>query len=353
MTPAHAAPPAAAVPSLQRWNVAFFVVGLAALLLLTMHVGPAQLFGSVRAVGYAFAFSSSLHLCGLLLDGVGLRWCAGTDGPRVSWGRYVWCTIAGHAINESSPLAQMGELTKYTLLSGLLPRERVASALLLQNLMFLLCNSLLIGLCPVAVAYALGVTGPAAVVLQTTSGVFVVISLGLLAMLWVGPRVVTHTVLPRLPLPARFKERFTTFWMAARDSLKDGLAHRARLTGALLCTVGERSLAVLELTVILHFLGVDRALTVAFLALSNVQLVTWLTSWVPLQAGTTEGASYLLFEAVGLVPQAGVSMELVRKARKVCFILFGLTLLGLHAFRKTPPAPPSDGERPTDGTAPG
>jgi hypothetical protein len=89
-----------------------------------------------------------------------------------------------------------------------------------------------------------------------------------------------------------------------------------------------------EQAVILAFLGYDDAISFGFLTLANTQIIAWVTSFVPLQAGTAEGGNYLFFRAIGMNPADGVLAALVYKVRRVVFVAIGIALLGAQAFRQ-------------------
>src|SRR6266545_644720 len=88
---------------------------------MVFRVGPETLLAAMRAVGWGFVLTCSAHVCGLLLDSVVLRACAGKRGRKVPYLHFARTSIAGHGVNEATPFGKVGEIVKYTLLDEKLP----------------------------------------------------------------------------------------------------------------------------------------------------------------------------------------------------------------------------------------
>jgi hypothetical protein len=89
----------------------------------------------------------------------------------------------------------------------------------------------------------------------------------------------------------------------------------------------KRALLVLEAAIILHSLGAEGRTVLCLLTTSTAQLVAWTTSFVPVQVGTAEGGTVLLFRALGRPVQLALAFELVRRGRRLAVAAIGLTLL--------------------------
>jgi hypothetical protein len=94
---------------------------------------------------------------------------------------------------------------------------------------------------------------------------------------------------------------------------------------------------VLEIYLILHFLGVgatwERAFTIEVLSIG----IDGVLFFVPARAGTQEGGKVLIFTLLGLDPVKGFALGLARRIRELTWAGVGLALLARHETRAVPP----------------
>lgn len=322
---------------MRKLQLAFLLVGLGALTWMVYRLGPDTLFEGILAIGWGFLFTCSAHLGALLLDSVTLRACAGAaDAPPYL--HFARTSIAGHAINESTPFGKMGEITKYSLLRQKLPADRAAGALVAQNICMFVVNCGLIALGAPIAFFVFDTRGPAAAMFWIASGAFLIAgAVGLLILrrgLGRWPFVLLrHAGLGRFRPSKKRVEKWQAGWRKVEKAWQATRDDRKARQAAWLSAIGSRMCNVLETALILYFLGGDRIIAAAVLSLGSSQIVGWLFSFVPMGAGTAEGGAYVVFSAAGLAPNLGVLVEIGRKLRRVVFIALGVLVLGWDTFR--------------------
>ncbi len=328
---------------MRRINVAFLLLGGLALAWMIHHVGLATLRRGLAEVGAGFVLSCGAHFAALALDSVTLRAVTGHAGRAVPYLTYLRVSLAGHAINEATPLAKLGELTKFTMLSDHVPTDRAAAALIVQNFVMGVMNCGLIAIAPPLVVLTMDVDGRLAALLWITGGVFALLGAALLVLMARGPGELPFRLARRVGFATARVDRWRDGWRGIEGHWHEATADRSRMRIAWLSGAASRAMSVVEAAIILHLLGAHHVVSVAMVSTASFQLILWTTSFVPLQAGTAEGSAYVLFARLGLSPTTGVLLELVRKVRRLVFIGIGVTVLGVSAFRdvtrgKTPDA---------------
>ena len=319
---------------MRRVQLAFFLVGCAALAWLVARLGPDRLAAGLAGVGWGFALTCGLHLTGLLFDSVVLRITAGPAGRTAPLTRYARASVTGHAINEATPLGNLGEVTKYAILVEAMPPAAAGGAVVARNILSFVVNCGLIAVGgPIALLW-FGVSGAPAVAFALVSVGFLLAGAIGLVLLARGVGDWPFALLRRLRVAPERVDRWRAGWLKVEASWKTATSDRRAMVGAWLATIASRLTAVAETALLLHLLGGDQLLAAALLSLGTAQAVGWLLSIVPMQAGTGEGGAYLVFAAVGLAPELGVLIELGRKLRRVGFIALGVILLGWDTARR-------------------
>lgn len=324
---------------MRKLQLALLVVGVCALAWMVFHLGPETLLAGMMALGWGFALTCSAHLCGLLLDSVVLRACAGVPGREVPFLQYARISLAGHGVNAATPFGKVGEVVKYTLLDDRLKAADAAGALVAQNIASFVVNCGLIALAsPVAFVF-LDADGLVAIV-------FGVVGLGFLGAGAVGlvilrrgigswPFAVLRRIgIGRFRIAKRRVERWRRKWRKVEKSWKEATQVRGAMLTIWSCTVLSRLANVTETALLLYFLGGEHVVAAAFLSLAGAQFTGWVLPFVPLGAGSAEGSAYVVFRAVGLSPRIGVLIEICRKLRTIVFIVIGISALGWDTFRR-------------------
>lgn len=305
-----------------------FCAGIAGLVWMLSTLDPAELRSGLRAIGPWFALTCAAHLTALCLDSVTLRACVGM--PGLGLGLFLRASITGHAINQVTPLSKVGELTKYAVLAEQFPPTRAVATLLAQNIVMFVANCCLIVAAPLVVFATVDVDSRARLLLGTGAVIFALLAAIALLLLHRGPGALPFRLLRRIGVSEERAARWRKTWEETESRWREGMASGGSMGTAWISAILSRGANVAEAALILSLLGTQSPATAAVLSLAGYQLVIWLTPYVPYQAGTAEGGSYMLFSLVGFNPAHGVMLELVRKGRRLVFIVLGLTILGWH-----------------------
>ena len=317
---------------MRRWQLLFLLVGLAGLAWMVSHVGFGTLRAELAGLGWALAGAAVIHALVLLADSIILVLCTAQPFSLRLLGRAFRAYLAGHAINLTTALAG-GEATKFTVLADDVPREELAAALLMQNLLSFLVHCLVVVSVGISAPFLLDLEGPLESGLHALAALFLVLAVVVPLILRRGPWAWPFKLLRRLRVsPARVDAaRSFVDRMAAELGRR---THTRRVWLAALFGVLSRCGNAAEIALLLHALGVDFHPVVPFLSLVNTMLVHWITFFVPWQAGTNEAAAYLLFDAIGIRPAVGVIAELARKSIRIGFLALGVGVLALHLRRR-------------------
>jgi lysylphosphatidylglycerol synthase-like protein len=322
----------------RRLNIAFLVIATVASGLFVWRVGRAPFADTLAGVGWGLALSSALHGVSLLFDAATLRCCAGAAWRAIPYRTVLRAGVAGHAVNEVTPMVRIGEVTKLAVLSERLDGRRAGAALIVQNLLMFGVNCGLIALAPLVALAARDVDRGAAAIFVAVAAVFAVLGVGTVILIGRGPTELPFRIARRLGMSAARVQRWRAGWHGVEDLWLEVARDRPRMRRAWALQIAGKSASVAEIGVILWCLGapLGTIAVVAPLVQGALQVVIWATLFVPLQAGTTEGGAWLLYGAIGMPPYMGVLVELARKARKLVFIAIGVAVLGWNALRRTP-----------------
>jgi uncharacterized membrane protein YbhN (UPF0104 family) len=318
----------------RRLNLIFLLLGLGALGWLLHQVGLDTLAGSLAMAGWGFLLGAGAHFLAIVMDSFTLRAAMSSAAPSISYWQVLRAGLAGHAINEATPLGKLGEITKYTLIAEHISSQRSAAALIVQNIIMFVMNCALMVMASLASIALLDIDRVFATLLLITAGIFGVLGLATVFFLIRGPGELPFRLARRVGLGKARVERWQRAWNNVESHWMEAVHDRHGLYIMLASGVGSRLGSIAEIVIILLFLRLDHVLAVATLTLASAQMVIWLTSFIPMQAGTSEGGAYLLFGQLGLSPGLGVAVELVRRARRLMFIGIGVTLLGWQTFRE-------------------
>lgn len=105
-----------------------------------------------------------------------------------------------------------------------------------------------------------------------------------------------------------------------------------RFAAALALAFGNWTLGAAEIALALYFLGKPVSFAEAWVIESVVQLVRVGTFFVPASLGALEAASVVMVHALTGQPALGLAAALVRRAREILFVAWGLCLSWLAAF---------------------
>jgi hypothetical protein len=315
-----------------RFQAIVALLAIVALGWVIVHLGPDVLWRAVSGVGWAFAAAMAVHAIQVLADTQLLRLCAGEQAHTRRFLPFLRMQLCGHALNGVLP--GLGEASKFSFLAEVLPPEARLATLIRQNVFMVIGSLCLVGLVPPIAALALGLDG------APLAGLFILCA-GFLAFaglcgvfLHVGAGEWPFRILRRLRVPESRVDHWRARWQAVETQ------RRAEPRHAWMCfalVLVNRASLIAENWVLLRGLHQDGGILLAAVCAAGEQLVAWATQFVPFQAATAEGGTYLLFRAVGRTPAMGVALELLRKTRRIVLLAIATLLIGARQLRATPP----------------
>ena len=83
----------------------------------------------------------------------------------------------------------------------------------------------------------------------------------------------------------------------------------------------------LETWIILRFWDISVSFISAWLIASLTVLIVTLFAFLPSGLGASEGGQVYIFKAMGLDPTMGLSMGIVKRLRKIVWVMVGLVIL--------------------------
>lgn len=318
----------------RRLNGVFLFVGAIVLGWTLYTVGLHELGDALLKLGWGFLLLCVAHLVALALDAETLRACAGKDYKLLPYWHVLHASLAGHAINEATPLSKLGEVTKFTLLSERVSSSRAAAALIVQNIVMFVTSCMFLVVAAVMTVIMLDPNQAMTTLLLIVAGVFILIGAATLIFMYRGPGELPFRLARRLGFKKKRVERWRETWKKVEANWNEVARDRRNMYIAWITQLLSRIVDVSETVVILAFLGSDNIVALAVLTRASTQIVTWLTSFIPMQAGTAEGSAYLLYKSIGSSANLGVMVEFIRRIRRLVFIGLGVALLGWHAFEE-------------------
>lgn len=120
-----------------------------------------------------------------------------------------------------------------------------------------------------------------------------------------------------------------------RGLLKSYLkSHPVRMMGSIAFFMLGYSWGAAEIWIICHFLGLSIGVETAFSIEFLSNLVDSLAFWVPAKLGTQEAGKTAIFAGLGLPPEMGFTVGVVRHVRELLWAGLGLGLYALHQRRR-------------------
>ena len=91
-----------------RLTAVLFLLGLAVLVGLVIHIGPATLAEEIHKLGFNILWILLPSVVGYALDAVGWRYTLGRHAQRIRFDRLFMTRMAGEAVNFTTPAAYLG-----------------------------------------------------------------------------------------------------------------------------------------------------------------------------------------------------------------------------------------------------
>lgn len=329
-------------------RIVLFLFGLAVLLGLVWHIGPARIAGAASMLGPSALLVMLIpSLLMYLAEAQGWRWTLGRHAQAVSFGRLLAIRTAGEVINMTTPAAYVGgePLKAYLLkrdgiamVDGLASVVTAKTTLTIAQVAFILLSVLL-------ASWALGLAEPTAPPMAVVAAV--VAAVGLLAFLvavlvlirrW-GLFMALFNGLRRCGVRIAALERREERLKELDRTILEFYAKDRR---GFYCSTGVSFLAwlseALEVYVILWLLGGSPSAVAAISVAGLSVFIKGGTFFIPGSLGTQDGGNLLLLVAFGYSEVTGITFALLRRVRELAWIAIGLLCLAALGGRPAEPA---------------
>lgn len=327
-------------------NGVLLAFGLVLLVLLIGRLDPAVVFERLASAGWYFPVAFLAYVLGLMATTAAWRELIDPARSRAGFGRLLMAFWAGHAVNSITPTGSIGEVLKGNIMANRIDGDELIASLITFNFMSTLSVQMLTLAGPILAISLLSLPARVVGFLLGCALAFFIPVAALYILLRLGAAKRFVALLAKVPF-VKIKDPDK---LIARAKLIDQsvLACRKerpqRFRTAAGWLVVARLLQPIELWILLIPLLPDRdvgwLLVFALLIQTASQLVAWAMTFVPGQFGVAEGATAVLFGWLGLVPLVGLSMELLRRIRKIIGVAVGLAIgLALSAGRASTPSP--------------
>jgi len=325
------------------FNLIFMLVGLVVLVVLLVRLDTEEVADRMIQVGWFFVVAFACYVVGLLISVFAWRRLIDPEAIHAGYGPFLATFWAGHAINQLTPTASMGEVLKGTILKGRVEGEQLVVSIILFSFLSTLIGAFFMLIGPIVCLVMLDLPMPVVLGLFGAALVaFVPVGLQFFLLRWgVASKVIW--LLSRLPLiklknPEKLLDRARNVDKRIRTFASQRPGDLVMVSALLLAT---KILQTIEVCFILWPLlpGVDLGFlaAIALLIQTATQLIIWALTFVPGQVGVQEGGTALLFQWLGFDPLIGFSMELVRRVRRLLGVSIGVAIgswLGIRPLRQ-------------------
>ena len=313
-------------PERPRWLVwvtrISLVIGLGALAVTVVWVGPSQISHHLRSIGWFFFAIIGVELLSSVLDATAIYFLA--DGPR--WRNVVVAQLAGRGVNSITPGGNLGEAVKVGLLSRHGSMRRVVAAVMYVDLI-----AVVVGLSVIAIGCA-----ATPFLFDVPHGAKIALAFGALiaggaagAIVWLLRKGMLGTLANALARVHIISRKRREKWnkilheVDSRLSGKDASHRRKALACIGVSQLVQRVLTYMTVLAAGYHLGAGQYLAL----LSAGVLVSWVSTIIPLGLGISEGGNVAVFTMIGAPASLGLALALARRVNQVVFATIGFIVL--------------------------
>jgi Lysylphosphatidylglycerol synthase TM region len=321
------------LPSLTRVSLRLFaaLLGLGLLGYLVFRIGPGVVWKQVQVVGWGFALIIILGGLSQLIRTCAWRQTITYDIKGLRWSRSIGAQLASDACGQLGFAGKMvGEGIRVSLLSPVVPVARGISSCAIDGGLHLLTA---------AVVAALGISITLShFPLSGQWRVYALLSAGVLIGVVVLAAVAVASRWQLMGNAARAIGRLPQLhnWVIGKQPTIDSAEHNlltfrvkapAAFWASLIFSLVWHALAVLEVFIILRFMGASIALVGAFALEGLTKVINLVGALNPGNVGTYEGGNMLIGKMFGVTATAGLTLALCRRARSIFWAGVGAVCL--------------------------
>jgi phosphatidylglycerophosphate synthase/uncharacterized membrane protein YbhN (UPF0104 family) len=334
-----ATPPAKTGGLLNYVEIGLFAAGVLLLVLLVREVGWERLLADISLIGWGFTLVWAQEILAFGASTIGWMYAIAPAARRVPFLRLASFRLAGEGINHLTPTATMGgEFVRARLLSRHLGSRDGTAAVTLakfaetagQVLFITLGLALLLPFVEGLGPYRWGMM---AVVCSATAGVVL-----LWRLLDRGFFALAARRLSALGIARGWFTRHGEEIGAIDTLIRECTRTRPSDVAKSIFWYGAAFAAsAIEVWIILRLLGLPAPWHTVIGVEVLAVLIDGLLFFVPAKMGTQEGSKMLIFLILGLPPEKGLAMGLIRRARELVWDLVGLLIYAVIRTRSGAP----------------
>ncbi|MEK7383558.1 MAG: lysylphosphatidylglycerol synthase domain-containing protein [Elusimicrobiota bacterium] len=303
-------------------------LGTATFLFLLWKFEPARVWGHLVAFGWGFAVLLPFPILDHMINAAGWKLSFPPDSSgKVRFRDLVRVRIAGDGVNYLTPSANIaGEFVRPGMIDAGLPLDVRMTSVLVAKIAQTAAQVFFIfsGLGYLLHARLFDFEGTQATLGAVgVGGIFLGIVIGVSLLVMKPPKC--------------FARRFPAAVQSSapvRTLLKSYLlSHPVRLLSSIACFMLGYAWGAAEIWIICRFLGAPVGLEMAFSIELFSNMVDSLAFMVPAKIGTQEGGKAVIFKALGLRPELGFTLGIIRHVREIAWAGLGLALYAAHAKR--------------------
>ena len=312
-----------------------WAAGLALLIGLIVYQGVGEVLGTVAAVGWGLAAILAFHCVNLAIDAAGWHYLIDRPErpPMATTTRIRWIS---QAVNFLLPVAQVGGefvRVRLAMLAGV--SGAAAGASVTADVTVGVVTQILF---TVAGLFALMQTG---VLQDTTLAAYLAVAVAvftLLVALFLAAQTfglygkMTHGI-GRLVRSAKWSKVVGGAEAVDAEVRATYRRHGDLLTATLLRLLGW-GLGAIEIWMGLYFLGYPVSWVEAFMIESMIQAIRMPAFMVPGALGVQEGGLMILAGLIGIGPEVGLALSLLRRVRELVFGIPGLVAWQVQEGRR-------------------
>jgi len=332
-----------------RWQermlrFAAVLLGVAFLIFLIGRTGPSTVVGQVKTVGWGLLLIIALGGISHLTKTFAWRFIFSCDIRNVSFARTFGLRLVSETIGSFGlPGQVLGETARVYLLGSALPVANSISSVTLDRGLYIVTAALVSVMGLLAACFQLSLSG--------TWRLYALLFASALAIVLVGTILAILRRWPVLSAAARMIGRLPRFknYVEAKQSVIDSAesdllsfhqnAPKA-FWASLVLNVACHGMAILEVYLLLCFMGARTGLCAALAFEAFTKLINVVGALNPGNFGTYEGGNMILTRLLGIAGSTGLSLGLCRRARSLFWKGIGLLCFVAlsRSSRQTPPS---------------
>ena len=307
------------------------LLGIALLLFLMRGTGPSIVVGQVKSIGWGLALIIALGGISQLTKTLAWRLTFLCDIREVSFARTFGLRLVSEAIGSFGlPGQVLGETARVYLLGSALPVADSISSVTLDRGLYVITSALVSVAGILAALFLLP--------LSATWRLCALLSASMLAVLLVVTAIAIRRRWPVLSATSQLIARLPRFknWVQSKQLIVDSAEsnlftfyHEApkAFWASLLLNAACHGMAILEVYLLLHFMGTRTGMITAFMLEAFTKLVNLVGAVNPGNFGTYEAGNLIIARLVGIAGSAGLTLALCRRVRSLFWKGTGLLCL--------------------------